>query len=46
VEAAKNAKMKCVVLTTAHKEGDFEEHDNVLFFIKGYTDPRVLELLK
>jgi len=46
VEAAKNAKMKCVVLTTAHKEGDFEEHDNVLFFIKDYTDPRVLELLK
>ena len=46
VEAAKNAGMKCVVLTTAHEEEDFKEHDNVLFFIKDYTDERVLELVR
>ncbi|MGI4806378.1 MAG: HAD family hydrolase [Janthinobacterium lividum] len=46
VEAAKNAGMKCVVLTTAHEEEDFKEHDNVLFFVKDYTDKRMLELLK
>lgn len=46
VEAAKNAGMKCVALTTAHEEEDFKEHDNVLFFIKDYTDPKVLELFK
>jgi beta-phosphoglucomutase len=46
VEAAKNAGMKCVVLTTAHEAEDFEVQDNVLFFIKDYTDPRVLELLR
>ncbi|MGI4021946.1 MAG: HAD family hydrolase [Janthinobacterium lividum] len=46
VEAAKNAGMKCVVLTTAHEAEDFTEYDNVLFFVKDYTDPKVLELLK
>ncbi|MVN22577.1 HAD family hydrolase [Mucilaginibacter arboris] len=46
VEAAKNAGMKCVALTTAHEEADFKEHDNVLYFIKDYRDERVLELLK
>ncbi len=45
VEAAKNADMKCIVLTTAHEEADFE-YDNILFFIKDYTDPKVTELLK
>lgn len=45
VEAAKNAGMKCVVLTTAHETEDFKEHENVLFFIKDYTDERVLKLL-
>ena len=46
VEAAKNAGMKCVALTTAHEEEDFKKHDNVLFFIKDYNDVKVLELLK
>lgn len=45
VEAAKNAGMKCVVLTTAHEEKDFIEHDNVLFFVKDYLGEQVLELL-
>ncbi len=46
VEAAKNAGMKCVVLTTAHEAEDFGEHDNVLFFVRDYKDEEVLELLK
>ncbi|WP_299289242.1 HAD family phosphatase [uncultured Mucilaginibacter sp.] len=46
VEAAKNAGMKCVALTTAHEEEDFKEHDNVLFFIMDYRNSKVLELLK
>ncbi len=46
VEAAKNAGIKCVVLTTAHEAEDFGEHDNVLFFVRDYRDERVLELLK
>ena len=46
VEAAKNAGMKCVALTTAHEEEDFKEHDNVLFFIKDYRDERVLGLVR
>ena len=46
VEAAKNSVMKCVALTTAHDEDGFKEHDNVLFFIKDYRDPKVLGLLK
>ncbi len=46
VEAAKNAGMKCVVLTTAHEKEDFAEYDNVLVFTKDYMDPKVMELLK
>lgn len=45
MEAAKNAGMKCVVLTTAHEEEDFTDGDNVLFFVGDYTDEKVLELL-
>lgn len=46
VEAARNAGMKCVVLTTAHEAEDFEEHNNVLFFVKDYVGESVAELLK
>jgi beta-phosphoglucomutase len=46
VEAAKNAGMKCVVLTTAHEEEGFKQYDNVLFFIKDYSNEKVLELLR
>lgn len=46
VEAAKNAGMKCVVLTTAHEEEDFKAHDNVLFFVKDYMEERVMKLLR
>ncbi|RYX83395.1 HAD family phosphatase, partial [bacterium] len=46
VEAAKNAGMKCVVLTTAHETEDFAAYDNVLFFVQDYLDERVMELVK
>lgn len=46
VEAAQNAGMKCVVLTTTHEEEDFAEYDNVLVFTRDYLDGEVLELLK
>ena len=46
VEAAKNAEMKCVVLTTAHEAEDFASYDNVLFFVKDYLNERVMELVK
>lgn len=46
VEAARNAGMKCVVLTTAHEAEDFAEYDNVLFFVKDYRDEEVLGMLK
>jgi len=39
VEAALNASMKCVVLTTMHTADEFEMYPNILYFIKDYTDP-------
>jgi len=45
-EAAKNAGMQCVALTTAHEKEDFEVQDHVLFFVKDYRDGRVLGLVK
>ncbi|MGI4752080.1 MAG: HAD family hydrolase [Janthinobacterium lividum] len=45
VEAARNAGMKCVVLTTAHKVEDFSAYDNVLFFVRDYENEKVVEVL-
>lgn len=39
VEAALNAGMKAVVLTTYHEVEEFSHLPNVLMFIKDYTDP-------
>ncbi|MBC6110508.1 HAD family hydrolase [Pedobacter fastidiosus] len=39
VEAAKNAGMKCVVLTTMHTAEEFSAYDNIIAFIEDYTDP-------
>lgn len=39
VESALNAGMPCVVITTMHKQEDFEMYPNVLAFIKDYNDP-------
>ncbi|MET0298281.1 MAG: beta-phosphoglucomutase family hydrolase [Flavitalea sp.] len=45
VEAAANAGMKAVVIMSAHEEADFKQYDNVLFFIRDYTDERLKGLL-
>jgi beta-phosphoglucomutase len=45
VEAAQNAGMKCVAITTAHPKEDFSRYTNVLAFIKDYTDPFITGLL-
>jgi beta-phosphoglucomutase len=44
VEAAKNARMPCVVLTTMHSRDEFTRLDSVVEFIKDYTDPFVRTL--
>ncbi|GGF17733.1 HAD family hydrolase [Echinicola rosea] len=45
VEAAQNAGMKAVVLTTAHPKEDFDQYSNVLAFIEDYEDPFIKELI-
>ena len=45
VEAAANAGMKCVVITTMHGKEEFDEYDNILFFVDDYTDERLLSLI-
>ena len=44
VEAAQNAGMKSVVLTTMHEEHEFSEYTNILLFVKDYTDLRLASL--
>jgi HAD superfamily hydrolase (TIGR01509 family) len=44
-EAALNAGMRTVILTTTHEEEEFEKFPNVLFCTRDYTDQRVQELL-
>lgn len=43
-EAALNAGMKAVIITTTHAEEEFAHYPNILFFIKDYNDPRLEEL--
>ncbi len=38
VEAALNAGMKCVVLTTMHEKEEFEKYSNVIVYTKDYLD--------
>jgi beta-phosphoglucomutase len=45
VESARNAGMQCVVITSMHQEDEFTAYDNMLMFVKDYTDPRLLGLL-
>ena len=45
VESAQNARMKCVVLTTMHEEHEFSQYNNILFFVKDYTESEKLESL-
>lgn len=44
VEAAQRAGMKCVVLTTMHGEEEFAKFDNVLMFVRDYTDSKLAKL--
>jgi beta-phosphoglucomutase len=39
VEAAQNAGMKAVVLTTMHGKEEFAQYDNIIAFAKDYEDP-------
>ncbi|QNR86173.1 HAD family phosphatase [Pedobacter riviphilus] len=43
VEAAQNAGMKCVVLTTMHTKEEFAAYNNIISFIEDYTDPVLQE---
>lgn len=44
VEAALNAGMKCIALTTMHAREEFNNAPNVLHYIADYTDPKLAEL--
>lgn len=45
VEAAANAGMDCVVLTTMHEEHEFNQFSNVKMLIADYSSPAVKQLL-
>jgi len=38
VEAAANASMKSIVITTSHEPGTFKRYENILQFIPGFGD--------
>ena len=44
VEAARNAGMKVVVLTTLHSKEDFEPGPHIIGFVSDYTDPLLSNL--
>jgi HAD superfamily hydrolase (TIGR01509 family) len=44
VEAAQNAGMKCVALTTMHTKEEFSAYHNIIAFIEDYTDPVIQDL--
>ncbi|WP_132055533.1 HAD family hydrolase [Pseudocnuella soli] len=46
VEAAQNACMQAIVLTTMHEAHEFAQYTNILAFIKDYTDPVLQPLLQ
>lgn len=46
VEAAQNAGMPCVVLTTMHEKEEFSQYDNIVAFVKDYADPQLQKLFK
>jgi beta-phosphoglucomutase len=41
VETAQNAGMQTVVITTMHEPEEFKQYQNILLFIKDYTDERL-----
>jgi beta-phosphoglucomutase len=46
VEAALNAGMKSIVLTTTHTQEDFSSYNNILSFIKDFNDPFIKNIIK
>lgn len=44
VEAARNAGIPCIVLTTMHPKEEFGDYSNVIGYIDDYTDPLLDEL--
>ena len=46
VEAAHNAGMNCVVLTTAHEAEEFTQYPNIIRFVEDYTDPGLQDLFR
>ena len=45
VEAAENAGMKCVVITTMHSAEEFSHYNNIVCFAEDYTSLRIADLL-
>jgi beta-phosphoglucomutase len=45
VEAALNAGMHAIVITTMHAKEEFQAYGNILLFIQDYNDPRLSKLL-
>jgi len=44
VEAAANAEMQTVVLTTMHTKEEFGKYNNIICFVNDYTDPQLDQL--
>jgi len=44
VEAAQNAGMSCVVLTTMHTTDEFSAYNNIIAYIEDYNDPALQDL--
>lgn len=45
-ESALNAGMRCIVITTLHKEEEFEQYKNVIAFISDFNDIFITNFLK
>jgi beta-phosphoglucomutase len=45
VEAAANAGMDCLVITTMHRKEEFEPYKNIIGFINNYQEPQLSQLL-
>lgn len=44
VEAAQNAGMDCVVITTMHTKEEFNNYQNIICFVSDYRDPQLDQL--
>ena len=46
VEAAANAGMPCVVITSMHEAAEFSQYNNIICFVKDYTQLRIDDLVQ